>query len=291
MDTATNTVTTLAQRIAARLGQIDGVIAVVLGGSWARGTARPDSDVDLGIYYQPAHPPSLAALRQLAQEIDDRRLPDLVTDFGEWGPWINGGAWLQLAGVHVDWLFRDLDRVAHTIDECRAGRPTCDYQIGHPHGFHNHMYMGEVHVCRPLHDPRGTLAQLKTLAAVYPPALKQALINKYLFEAQFSLDIARKPAQRGDAAYVAGCLFRCVACLVQVLFALNEQYFLNEKGSVDAIEGFALHPDGFGASIATALGERREAGVAQLDALVHDVRQLCASVPGLWAAVPFRNLR
>jgi predicted nucleotidyltransferase len=280
----------LAQRIADRLGQIDGVVAVVLGGSWARGTARPDSDIDLGIYYRPTQCPSTAALRQLAQEIDDRHLPELVTDFGEWGPWINGGAWLQIDGVHVDWLFRDLDRVTCTIDACRAGRPTCDYQIGHPHGFHNHMYMGEVHVCRPLCDPSGTLVQLKTLTAAYPPALKQVLINKYLFEAQFSVDIARKPAQRSDTAYVAGCLFRCVACLVQVLYALNEEYFLNEKGSVAAIDASALHPDGFGASVTRALGVLGEDGVIELERLVRHVRQLCTDVPGLWAAVPFRNL-
>jgi len=286
-----DTVIDLAQRVADRLGTIDTVVAVVLGGSWARGSARPDSDIDLGIYYRPAEPPSVLALRQLAQEIDDRHLPDLVTAYGEWGPWINGGAWLQIDGHHVDWLFRDLDRVARTIDECRAGRPTCDYQIGHPHGFHNHIYMGEVHVCRPLHDPHGELARLKTLTAEYPPALKHVLINKYLFEAQFSLDIADKPARRGDTAYVAGCLFRCVACLVQVLFALNEEYFLNEKGSAQATDGFALHPDRFAASTATALGQCGAAGAAQLAQLVQAVRRLCEGVPGLWDTVPFRSLR
>jgi predicted nucleotidyltransferase len=286
-----DTVIHLAQRSADRLGTVNGVVAVALGGSWARGTARPDADIDLGIYYKPGARMSVAALRQLAQEIDDRHLPDLVTDYGEWGPWINGGAWLQIDGYHVDWLFRDLDRVVHTIDECRAGRPTCDYQIGHPHGFHNHIYMGEVHICRPLHDPESELARLKTLTTEYPPALKQVLINKYLFEAQFSLDIARKPAQRGDTAYVAGCLFRGVACLVQVLYALNEQYFLNEKGAVHAVESFPLHPAGFGVSATRALDALGDGGVTELEVLVQNVRQLCAGMPELWDAVPFRNLR
>jgi predicted nucleotidyltransferase len=286
-----HTVIDLAQRIGDRLGQIDGVVAVVLGGSWARGTARSDSDIDLGIYYRPAHRPSIDPLRQLAQEIDDRHLSGLVTDFGEWGPWINGGAWLQIDGHQVDWLFRDLDWVAHSIEECRAGRPTCDYQIGHPHGFHNHIYVGEVHVCHPLHDPIGTIAQLKALTVEYPPALKQVLINKYLFEAQFSVDIARKPAQRGDSAYAAGCLFRCVACLVQVLYALNEQYFLNEKGSVAAVDTFPDHPPDFSVSVARALAQPAAAGVAQLERLVQDSRQLCASVPGLWDTMAFRSLR
>jgi predicted nucleotidyltransferase len=36
--------------VAARLIAVPGVAAVVLGGSCARGTATPDSDVDLGLY-------------------------------------------------------------------------------------------------------------------------------------------------------------------------------------------------------------------------------------------------
>lgn len=54
-------------RIAHRLQQVDGVVAVALGGSRARGTHRPDSDVDLGLYYrEPLH---TAALRRLATEL------------------------------------------------------------------------------------------------------------------------------------------------------------------------------------------------------------------------------
>ncbi|RVX41729.1 nucleotidyltransferase-like protein [Nonomuraea polychroma] len=38
--------------VAARLAGVPGVAAVVLGGSRARGTHRPDSDIDLGLYYR-----------------------------------------------------------------------------------------------------------------------------------------------------------------------------------------------------------------------------------------------
>jgi hypothetical protein len=282
-------ITPLIERIAARLGQIDGVVAVVLGGSRARGAARRDSDIDLGIYYRPAHCPSL---RALAQELDDRHPTDAVTDYGEWGPWINGGAWLVIDGHHVDWLFRDLDRVQRTIAACRAGEPTCDYQVGHPHGFHNHIYMGEVHHCRLLHDPNGTLATLQQATAEYPVPLKRALINRYLFEAHFSLFIARKAVDGGDTFYVAGCLFRGVACLVQVLFALNERYFVNEKGAVAAIDGCALRPAGFGASVAAMLGQtgadagQLRASLQQLGALIDAVQQLC----GEWVTPNFGTL-
>ena len=270
--------------IADRLAQIDGVVAVALGGSRARGAARPDSDVDLGIYYDPDRRPSVAALNQLAQELDDRHPTDAISTFGEWGPWINGGGWLVIDGVHVDWLFRDLRRVAWAIAECRAGRPTSDYQIGHPHGFHSHIYMGEVHHARALRDFSGALAQLQALTSEYPPLLKRVLIQKFLFEAEFSLVISRKAPQRGDVAYLAGCLFRCVAALVQVLYALNERYCLNEKGAVAAIDMFPLRPEGFGRQVATVLGELGTdaaecgASIDRMAELVRAVRALCADL-------------
>ena len=52
--------------------------AVALGGSWARGEARPDSDVDLGLYYRPDDPPAIEDLRRLARERDEHRP---LTDF------------------------------------------------------------------------------------------------------------------------------------------------------------------------------------------------------------------
>jgi predicted nucleotidyltransferase len=169
----------LAERIAERLADVEGVEAVVLGGSWARGEAHPDSDVDLGIYYRPERRPSLAALRELARELDDRHVPDLVTDFGEWGPWIDGGGWLRIEGRRVDWLYRDLDLVSREISECHVGRTSSHYQPGHPHGFHTHIYAGEVHHCRVLRDVRGKLASLKALVADYPAALKRSLTRGF----------------------------------------------------------------------------------------------------------------
>jgi predicted nucleotidyltransferase len=237
----------LAQRVADQLAQIDGVVAVVLGGSWARGTAQPGSDLDIGIYYRAAQPPSLAALQHLAQELDDRHLPDLVTDFGGWGPWINGGGWLMIDMQPVDWLYRDLDQVTAVVEACAAGKPTLDHQPGHPHGFHSHIYGGEVFFCHPLRDPDGVLAALKARITPYPPLLKQTLIDRFLWQAEFALAVARKAVGRNDVFYVSGCLFQNVACLVQVLYALNERFFVNEKGAIAEVETFALRPPAFGA--------------------------------------------
>lgn len=184
----------LAGDIAGRIGDVPGVAAVALGGSWARGEAHPDSDVDLGLYYLPDDPPAVEDLRRLARELDDRHLPGLVTEIGGWGPWINGGGWLRVAGRPVDWLYRDAGKVRDTTERCLGGKTACHYQPGHPHGFHEHIYPGEVHHCRVLHDPEGLLRGLKAAVAVYPPTLKGEIVRRYLWEAGFSLETARKPA-------------------------------------------------------------------------------------------------
>jgi predicted nucleotidyltransferase len=270
----------VTERAAGRLAAVDGVSAVVLGGSRARGDADALSDVDLGLYYDPARPPAIAELRALARELDDRHPADAVTEIGGWGPWINGGGWLEIEGVRVDWLYRDLALVAATIDDCRAGRYSSHYQPGHPHAFHTHMYMAEVHCGRALFDRDGSFAALQARTAPYPPALRATIIARG-WEAGFALETAAKAARRGDTFQVAGSLFRCAACLVQTLFALNGRYFLNEKRAVVAAASFPLCPDGFAQTVSDVLGsigsspDALASSLARMEELVRSVDELC----------------
>ncbi len=221
---------------------VEGVRAVVLGGSRARGTHTPKSDVDLCLYYHPDQPLDLHALGRVASDLDDRHQEGLLTPIGGWGPWINGGGWLSIHSQPVDFLYRDLSRVAAVIDACQAGQVEIAYQPGHPHGFISSIYMAEMAVCQPLWEADGSLLEQKKRTQPYPEALKKALIDKFAWEIDFSLAIAKKGIDRTDVTYAAGCCFRCVACLLQVLFALNEQYFLNEKGALALAHTFHYCP-------------------------------------------------
>jgi predicted nucleotidyltransferase len=117
-----NLVTSLAQR----LGAIRGVQAVALGGSHARGRARPGSDIDLYIYYADATPFAIQSIRELAEAVNDTAGP-VVTDFYGWGPWVNGGAWLTISGQRVDFVYRSLDHLERVIADAEAGRHVLDY--------------------------------------------------------------------------------------------------------------------------------------------------------------------
>jgi predicted nucleotidyltransferase len=225
--------------------RVEGVRAIVLGGSRARGTHTPSSDIDLGIYYDPGDPLNLNQLRQVAAKIDDEHRPDVITEPGGWGPWINGGGWLKVQSHPVDFLYRDLQKVMKIIDDCLHGTVEIVYQPGHPFGFVSSIYLAEVAVCQPLWDPKGTILELKSKIDPYPDALQKAFIQKFAWEIDFSIRIAHKSIERGDVAYAAGCSFRSVMCMLQVLFALNKAHWLNEKGAVALANGFAIKPEMF----------------------------------------------
>jgi predicted nucleotidyltransferase len=270
-----------ASVLANKLASIRGVRAVVLGGSWASGTGDAHSDIDLGIYYDPAAPPALTDLRALAARHDDSGSGDAVTDFGGWGPWINGGAWLTIDGRRVDWIYRDLSKVRRVVEECVAGKPTLHYQPGHPHGFHTPIYAGELALCKPLTDAHGDIAALKAQVLPYPPELRRAIIAGSLWDANFALETAQKSAPRGDILHLSGSLFRSAACLTQALFALNELYCLNEKGALAITDTFRLCPTSFAPRISRVLshiGIGAAGYVASLKAfheLVGETRALC----------------
>ncbi len=233
----------ICERVVARLVAIEGIRAIALGGSRARGTAREDSDTDLAVYYYPSAPFTIKHLDAAACELDDRHIGGLVTPRGAWGPGVNGGGWLLIGGRHVDFLYRDLDRVSEVVGQCVRGEIDAVYQLGHPIGFQNQIYVGETHFCLPLHDPAGELGALKKLVETYPPRMRRALIDKHLFDAQFEIEIALGPASRGDVAYVSQCLARATGFMVLVLHALNERFFLSEKDAFIESGHFALQPN------------------------------------------------
>jgi Nucleotidyltransferase domain len=261
------------------LAPVPGIEAMALGGSRARGTATAASDYDIGLYYRGRRPIDIAALSKVAALLDDRGAKAEVTPLGGWGRWIDGGGWLLIGGVHVDLLYRDLDRVASAIDDAQAGKVEPHYQPGHPHAFLTTIYVGEVAHARALYDPTGSLAALQARAISYPPALAAALRKRFEWEASFALANARKSLDRGDVSYVVGCAFRAVANPCQVLFALNGNWLLNEKGAVAAVDGFALKPADFSQRIGRVYADlgagSHAAGLDRLEALVVETQRLC----------------
>jgi hypothetical protein len=179
------------------LVEIPELVALTLGGSWARGTQRADSDVDLGLYYCEGAPLAPDAVREVARRFDTESAP-VVTGLFEWGPWVNGGAWIRTATGKVDPLYRSIEQIGRVIDAAERGEEAWDYAQTPVYGFHSVTYLGETEIAIPLHDPDGVLAGLKQRVSPYPRALARALVEKSLWGAEFTLSFARGFAARGD---------------------------------------------------------------------------------------------
>ncbi|WP_129266387.1 nucleotidyltransferase domain-containing protein [Streptomyces sp. M3] len=253
--------------MASRLTRLPGIEAVALGGSRARGTHRPDSDWDLGVYYRGA--PDLDALTALASDVQGT--PAEVAGPGGWGPWVNGGAWLTVDGVAVDWILRDLDRVESVWSDCREGRYEVGIQPGHPLGFWSPCYVGEVALGRVLEDPRGDLASLQEAVRAYPEPLRRALTGA-VWEADFSVASARKSAPSGDTLHVSLCLARAFGVLAQALHAHHRVWCLNEKGALASAVALPGTPADFAARVSKALRGLDAAAVETAAGVVRDVR-------------------
>lgn len=272
-----------AQSLLDALRQVNGIDGVVLGGSRARGLHSPDSDVDIGIYYGASAPLDLDALNRVAQQFDDAHATSLVAAPGGWGPWVNGGAWMTIAGIHVDFILRDTLRVATVITDCENGHVSAHYQPGHPHAYINAMYMGELAVSQLWWDAHGVLAPLKARAMHYPVALQQAIFAVFGFEMTFSLDLAIKTSQRHDDYYVMAHIVRSMSCLNQVLFAVNRQYCINEKRAVAIIDTMPMTPPQYAQRITQIFAQATQSPhqacallgnlIAEAQSLMHAVRE------------------
>ena len=254
------------KRITAELQQLTGVEAIVLGGSYAAGLASDDSDLDIGIYYYEKAPFAIPEIRELAARYDQQGLPT-VTGLYEWGPWVNGGAWIQTKAGKVDLLYKNIDQVSTTIDLAGSGNWENHFEQQPPYGFSSLIFLGETECCVPLYDPKGIIEKLKTAIRPYPPKLKEAVVRQSLWSAEFTIWQAEKFARQGDIYNTTGCLTRAVKNIVTALFSMNGLYPLGDKRAVGILEKSSIRPD--------ALTDRiDEILCARKDALPHHVSLL-----------------
>jgi predicted nucleotidyltransferase len=263
------------ERIVPRLAEVPGVVAVVLGGSRSRGTAIPTSDYDVALYFGAETSLDTRRLLEKARDLVDDPAAAEVTAVGGWGPRIVGGGWLSIAGRKVDLLYRGVEPVREVIAECCAGRIRMDYQPGHPHGFCSATWMGEIALCRPLHDPHGVIGGLKAATSPYPEKLREALLRTFLWEVQFSIANGEIAVARGEQTHIAGCVYRALSCIAQVLFAINRRYLINEKGALAEAAEFPRTLSGLPVLIA---GIWAAVGKSEFEPALDDLRALDAEL-------------
>jgi len=266
----------ILQKVTSAFSALSCIEGIVLGGSRATASFNQDSDIDIGLYYKP-HCLDYDELNSIAKSLDDQHRNHSIGKEGDWGQWVNFGGWLQIDGKAVDLIFRDLGRVENVIDQTNAGIFSNNYHLGHPHAYLSFMYRGELAASKIQYAKDHSFRDLKALAQQYPDNLQASVIQFYLFEADFSLMLAKKAISSGDRYYLSGHIFRMVSALNQVIFAKNKVYFLNEKKAIQRIDRFEFAPSKYEERINEIFGrlyEQDSPSIGMLEVLLADVQNL-----------------
>ena len=210
------------------LASIDGVIAVVLGGSRALDVAEAGSDWDIGLYYR------------AGIDLTPLTIRGVVHPPGAWGRLMNGGAWLRCGDEKVDVLLRDLDVVDYWTRRAEDGDFEVDSLLGYIAGIPTYTLTAELASCDVL---AGELPRVR-----YPPRLAAAASQRWRFCRSFSLAYAHGYAHRGN----------CVGAIAQAARAVmeegharlcersewvcNEKRLINAAGLVAVQEAFSSPP-------------------------------------------------
>ncbi|MET9115161.1 nucleotidyltransferase domain-containing protein [Streptomyces longwoodensis] len=198
-----------------RLAALPTVRAVALGGSRAQGTARPDSDWDLAVYYRgPFDPDDLRAVGWEGE----------VSEVGGWGGGLfNGGAWLTIDDRRVDVHYRDLDVVEHQLAEAQQGRFHVEPLLFHLAGIPSYLLAAELAVNKTLH---GHLPRPDT----YPPLLRRTASDHWHGTARATLAYARSAhAPVGRRTETVGALAVAAAQAAHAVLAARGEWVTNEK--------------------------------------------------------------
>ena len=181
-------------------------------------THRPDSDWDLGVYYRGSGDRSTPRTSARLGH------PGQVSELGEWGPIVNGGAWLEIDGTPIDVLFRDLDTVERWLREARRGRFEVLSQNGYVVGAPTYS---------PSASSRSAVrSSASCRARASPTPSRRRRPSAGTDGAAVALMFAEIHARAPDAVCCAGMLVQAVLCAGHARLAARREWVLNEKGLV-----------------------------------------------------------
>ena len=249
----------LLDLVTPRLANVPGVVAVVLGGSRARGTEQPGSDTDIGLYFRGETPLDTGLLLDAVKAFVDEPETAHVTPVGEWGPWIVGGGWLSVSGRKLDLLYRNCDDVARVIRRLPE-RPRHDGLSAGPSARLLLVDLdGRSRALPPAARPSRRDRRHEGDDLALSRSLARGPHRRFLWEVLFSIENGEIAVPRGEQTHIAGCAYRALACAAQVLFAMNRRYLINEKGALEEAAAFPITIAGMPervASIWEAIGRR-----------------------------------
>jgi hypothetical protein len=200
--------------------------AISVGGSLGKGTWDSRSDIDFRLFTD----------REL---LPSQQRPEL------WADCLAAIARWRGRGIEIDGVWpRTVGEIDAALDGWLGGEIKPVNLVWTIWGYH---ILTDVNNQLVIEDPFQIIAAWKARLSVYPPALKQAILSKYTASLRYwrtDYHYANKVA-RGDIVFLAGLTSKLVHEAIQILFALNETYYVGDGANLGFVEQFKIVPADF----------------------------------------------
>lgn len=211
-----------------------GRCAVSIGGSYGRGNYDDRSDLDFRLFCD-AIPP--------ASDEYTRKVEQLAETIRGW----------EERGITIDkyWV-RIIKEVDDQLDQWCAGTIDPWDTVWTIWGYHPLTDIYHQHI---IDDPCGIIAGWQASLRTYPPALKQALLAKHLRSIRYwRKDYHfQSKVQRQDVVFLVGLTSKLIHELIQILFALNETYYVGDGNNLAYVQKLPHIPENFAAKVEAIL--------------------------------------
>lgn len=244
-----------------------GRCAVTIGGSRGMGTFDDRSDIDFRVF---------------CDEIVG------APNFWETEEWKTFGRTVerwQAQGLDIDYCWpRTIDEIETQLEAWLNGQVRPVEMVWSLWGYH---LLTDIANQQVIDDPTGLVAGWQARLAGYPRPLQRAIVEKHMgslhyWRADYHY---RHKVERGDVVFLAGMASRLVHDMMQVLFALNETYYVGDGNNLSIAAAFPIQPRDFVARIKDILYPSQAKGAfetqyAMITGLIDDLAPLVAKMNG-----------
>ena len=227
-------------KLISKLIKINGVLAICIAGSKIYESTSNHSDIDLGIYYKDSF--DVQKLKNIFYKESEITQPIVTKITKKDNNPYTGYAWAVINGVIFDIPYIDLTITNLVIKELINGEFNSFYYQTFPYGYHSYMILGSLSNLNIIYDPQEKIKQIKKKINYYPIKLKESIIKFFLNDCQNIFNHINKYQKRQHVHLLIGSITRVVDNVIQVLYALNEQFFYNYKMISIDYSNFRIKP-------------------------------------------------
>lgn len=252
-----NEIIPICRQLAAGRGRY----AIAVGGSQGKGTGDRGSDIDFRLFHE----------HDLPWPSQD---PDLWKDY-----FAAEERWKR-RGIIIDGIWpRRIDQIEAALNRWMNGDIRPDDLVWTIWGYH---LLPDLYYQAIIEDPYGVISGWKERLRSYPPPLRQAVLDKHLKSVQYWRNDYhyRHKVERGDIVFAAGLAMKLVHNLIQVLFAINDTYYVGDGQNLESVLQLRIVPADFAEKVKEILyPTAADPLIAQYRALMNLIDEIMQLVP------------